>query len=184
VTAETGGELWVFGYGSLIWRPGFTFAERRLATLAGYRRAFCMASMHYRGTPAAPGLVLALDRDEHASCTGVAYRVPAAAAAATLGYLRERELVSYAYDEARLAVRLEGGASVEAVAFVSNRAHPQYRGGLGLEEQAEVIARAVGPSGPNAEYLLNTVAGLEALGIYDADLHRLAELVRERLAAA
>ena len=173
-----GGDIWVFGYGSLIWQPGFDFAEKRLATLAGFRRAFCMASMHYRGTPEAPGLVLALDRDAHGSCTGVAYRVAGAAAEATLDYLRARELVSYAYDEARLAVRLEGGATVEAVAFVSNRDHPQYRGGLDLAAQAEVIARAVGPKGPNAEYLLNTVAGLEALGIYDADLHRLAELVR------
>ena len=77
--------------------------------------------------------------------------------AATLAYLRERELVSYAYDEARLPVRLDGGGEVEALAFVSNRAHPQYRGGLSLEEQAEVIARAVGPRGPNADYLLNTV---------------------------
>jgi cation transport protein ChaC len=182
VTAETGGDLWVFGYGSLVWQPGFAFAERRLATLAGYHRAFCMASIRYRGTPEAPGLVLALDRDEHATCTGVAYRVPAPGAEATLDYLRARELVSYAYDEARLPVRLEGGGTVEAVTFVSNRAHPQYRGGLALVEQAEVIARAVGPNGPNAEYLLNTVAGLEALGIYDADLHHLAELVRERQA--
>jgi cation transport protein ChaC len=175
-----GEELWVFGYGSLIWRPGFDFVEKRLATLHGYHRAFCMASIRYRGTPEAPGLVLALDRFDGGSCAGVAYRVPAPGAEATLAYLRARELISYAYDETRLPVRLDGGGEVEAVAYVSNRAHPQYRGGLTLEQQAEVIARAVGPNGPNADYLLNTVESLEALGLHDPDLHRLAEMVRGR----
>ena len=79
-----------------------------------------------------------------------------------------------------MPARLAGGEAVEAVAYVSNRAHPQYRGGLSLEEQADVIARAVGPRGPNADYLLNTVASLEALGLHDPELHRLAELVRAR----
>jgi cation transport protein ChaC len=173
--------IWVFAYGSLIWQPGFDFVDKRVAVLAGYRRAFCMASILYRGTPEAPGLVLALDRDEAGSCTGVAYRVPPGTAEATLEYLRARELISYAYDEARLSVRLDDGEEVEAVAFVSNRAHPQYRGGLSLDEQAEVIARAEGPRGLNSDYLLNTVESLEALGLHDAELVRLAELVRSRL---
>ena len=174
------GELWVFGYGSLIWHPGFDFVEKRLATVIGYRRAFCMASIRYRGTPEAPGLVLALDRDPAGSCEGVAFRVPAETAAATRDYLRARELVSYAYDEALMPARLRDGPEVEALAFVSNRAHPQYRGGLSLEAQAEVIGRAVGPRGPNADYLINTVESLEALGLHDPDLHRLAEMVRAR----
>ena len=173
--------FWVFGYGSLIWHPGFAFDDKRLAVLHGWRRAFCMASIMYRGTPEAPGLVLALDRDAGGHCLGLAYHVPPAAAEATLLYLRERELVSYAYDEAR--VRLDaGGEAVEALAYVSNRAHPQYRGGLSLDAQAEVIARARGPRGPNADYLLNTVESLEALGLHDPDLVRLAELVRARMA--
>lgn len=174
------GDVWVFGYGSLIWEPGFDFVEKRIATLHGYRRAFCMASIRYRGTPEAPGLVLALDRDEAGQCRGLAYRVDGGIASATLDYLRERELISYAYDEARLPLVLDGGAEVVATTFVSNRAHPQYRGGLSLDDQAEVIARAIGPRGPNAEYLLNTVAGLEALGLHDPELHRLADLVRQR----
>jgi cation transport protein ChaC len=174
-------DLWVFGYGSLIWQPGFEFAETRHAVLEGYRRAFCMTSIHYRGTPEAPGLVLALDRAEHGRCDGVAYRVPESEAAGVLAYLRARELVSYAYDEARLMVRLDGGVDeVEAVTYVTNRTHPQYRGDLSLEDQAAIIARAVGPRGPNADYLRNTVAGLEALGLQDPDLHRLAELVHAR----
>ena len=173
--------FWVFGYGSLIWQPGFDFADRRVATLKGYRRAFCMSSIVYRGTPEAPGLVLALDRGDGAgSCVGVAYQVAAEGAAATLAYLRKRELVSYAYLEARLPIELEDGTGVEALTYVSNPAHAQYRGGLSLEAQAEVIARAVGPKGPNRDYLVNTVESLEALGLHDPDLARLAELVRER----
>ena len=175
--------FWVFGYGSLIWKPGFAFVERRRARLPGFRRAFCMASVHYRGTPEAPGLVLALDADTGAECGGVAYRVAAEAGEATLAYLRERELVSYAYREERHPVTVEGGAEVEAVCYVIDRAHPQYRGGLGLEDQAAVIARAVGPMGPNAEYLANTVEGLAALGIVDPELDRLHALVRARLGA-
>lgn len=176
--------FWVFGYGSLIWQPGFDFAERRRATLRGYRRAFCMTSIVYRGTPEAPGLVLALDRDNEGACAGVAYRVSDQGAERTLAYLRERELVSYAYIEARLPVELEGGEAVEALAYVSNPAHAQYCGGLTLEAQAEVIARAIGPRGPNADYLLNTVDGLEALGLHDPDLVALADLVRARREAA
>ena len=177
-------DLWVFGYGSLIWQPGFDFDDRRPAVLAGYRRAFCMTSIVYRGTPEAPGLVLALDADPEGACAGVAYHVPQATAAATHAYLRERELVSYAYNEALVRLALDDGREVEALAYVSNPAHPQYAGGLTLEAQAEVIARARGPRGPNADYLLNTVESLEALGLHDADLVRLAALVRGHLAAA
>src|SRR4051812_15292093 len=133
-------ELWVFGYGSLIWQPGFAFDDRFVATLRGYRRAFCMSSIVYRGTPEAPGLVLALDADPKGTCTGVAYRVPATAADGVLAYLRERELVSYAYSEAWLPVEVAGAGLVEAVAYVSSPLHPQYRGGMSLEAQAEVIA--------------------------------------------
>ena len=175
-------DTWVFGYGSLIWKPGFAFAERRLATLPGFRRAFCMASIRYRGTPEAPGLVLALDRDPGGACHGVAYRIAREAAEATVAYLRERELISYAYDEEVHPVALDDGGVVEAICYVSNRAHAQYRGGLSLDEQAEVIARSVGPMGPNAEYLHNTVESLAALGLADPELDRLAELVRLRLA--
>jgi cation transport protein ChaC len=171
-------EFWVFAYGSLMWRPGFAYSERRLATLSGYRRRFCMSSVHYRGTPERPGLVLALDAVEAGDCDGVAYRVAADEAAETLAYLRERELVSYAYQEITHPVILEGGVVVEALAYVSDPAHPQYRGGLSLDEQAEVIAGASGPMGPNAEYLTNTVESLSALGLADPHLTALADLVR------
>ncbi|MFT3974019.1 MAG: gamma-glutamylcyclotransferase [Amaricoccus sp.] len=177
------GDLWVFGYGSLIWRPGFDFEERQVARLAGWRRGFCMTSIHYRGTPEAPGLVLALDEAPEAACEGLAFRVAATQAGAVLAYLRERELVSSAYDERRLPVRLADGREVEAVAYVVDRAHAQYVGGLTLEQQAEVIGRAEGSSGPNLDYLLYTVEGLTALGVHDEELVRLASMVRQARAS-
>lgn len=170
--------LWVFGYGSLMWEPGFAFDERQPARLEGFHRSFCMRSIHYRGTPEAPGLVLALDAAEGAACAGVAYRVPDAAAAETLDYLRARELVSYAYLETRQPVRLASGAAVEALAYVVDPAHAQYCGGLSLEEQAQIILRASGGRGPNRDYLWNTVAHLDELGIADADLAWLGARVR------
>lgn len=174
---EHRGDLWVFAYGSLIWRPGFDYAERQLATLHGYRRAFCMTSIHYRGTPDRPGLVLALDADPAGRCDGLAYRVGAETAPGVLAYLRERELVSYAYDERCLALALADGREVEAIAYVSNPGHPQYRGGLSLAEQAAVIGRAVGPMGPNADYLRATLESLETLGLHDPDLAALAAML-------
>lgn len=172
--------VWIFAYGSLIWRPGFDYAERVRAEIVGFRRGFCMTSIHYRGTPEAPGLVLALDADPAGRCSGVAYRLAPDGAGAGLAYVRGRELVSRAYDEARLPLRLEDGREVEGYVYVVNRDHAQYRGGLTPEEQAEVIARAVGPMGTNAEYLASTVASLAGLGLEDPELVALAAMVRAR----
>ena len=119
------GELWVFGYGSLIWQPGFDFVEKRLATLTGYRRAFCMASIRYRGTPEAPGLVLALDRDAAGSCEGVAYRVPAATAERDPAPTSARASSSPTPTTRRgCRSRLDDGREVEALAYVSNPRAP------------------------------------------------------------
>jgi cation transport protein ChaC len=181
--AGAGGPVWIFGYGSLIWKPGFAFAERRRAELVGFRREFCMTSIHYRGTPEAPGLVLALDADPAGRCAGVAYRLDAAEGADGLAYVRGRELISSAYDERILTLRLEDGRRVAAYVYVVNRDHVQYRGGLTPEEQAEVIARAVGPMGTNADYLLSTVESLAALDLEDPELLALAAMVRARLRA-
>jgi len=170
--------LWVFGYGSLMWEPGFPFVERHLARLDGFHRSFCMRSIHYRGTPEAPGLVLALDAAEGGGCAGVAYRVPDAAAEDTLQYLRARELVSYAYLETWQEVRLAPGAPVSALTYVVDPAHAQYCGDLTLEEQAQIILRAAGGRGPNRDYLWNTVAHLDELGIADDGLAWLAARVR------
>ncbi|WP_420850159.1 gamma-glutamylcyclotransferase [Rhodobaculum claviforme] len=170
--------MWVFGYGSLIWDPGFPVAETRLARLSGFHRSFCMRSVHHRGTPDDPGLVLALDAAPEASCAGVALAVRPGAEDDTLGYLRARELVSSAYVETRQRVRLWDGPEVTAVTYVIDPDHVQYCGGLALEDQAAIIARATGGRGPNREYLWNTAAHLAELGIEDAELSWLAARVR------
>lgn len=171
--------FWVFGYASLMWNPGFPVAERRLATLSGYHRSFCMSSIHHRGTEAEPGLVLALDAMEGASCTGLALRVADAEAPASLAYLRERELISSAYVERLVPVTFGSGETVTALAYVVDPGHVQYSAHLSLEEQARIIARATGGRGPNTDYLWNTADHLAELGIEDPDLTWLSLRVRE-----
>jgi cation transport protein ChaC len=170
--------LWVFGYGSLMWNPGFPYQERVIASLPGFARTFCMRSIHHRGTDAAPGLVLALDAHPDAHCQGLAFSVRADLRAATLDYLRERELISSAYLEEIHEIDLQDGRRVTAVTYVVDTDHVQYCGGLPLEEQAGIIATAVGGRGPNTEYLYNTALHLEELGIEDTELTWLAERVR------
>lgn len=170
-------DLWIFAYGSLMWKPGFEHEERLRARMPGYRRRFCLDSITYRGTPEFPGLVLALDEDPAGACEGIVYRVSAANRAEVHEYLRARELVTYSYLERFLPVELDGGRRVEALSYVMDRAHKQYRGGLTPEEQAAVIARAVGPAGTNVEYLANTVSHLAEMGVDDAELSRLHDLV-------
>ena len=164
-------DLWVFGYGSLMWRPGFEFAEAAPATLDGWHRSFCLWSRHYRGTPERPGLVLGLDRG--GSCRGLAFRVPAERAAVTVEYLDERELVGYAYQPCHLPVRLDGGGVVDAYTFVADRQHRHYAGDLGVERAAEIIMDAAGNAGLNREYLINTVRHLERDGFVDPPLNAL-----------
>lgn len=171
--------LWVFGYGSLIWHPGFQVAEQVVARAPGWHRSFCMRSIHHRGTPERMGLVLALDRATGAHCDGVAFRVTPGAEEATLATLRERELISSAYLEEWLAVRTTDGRAVQALTYVIDPHHLQYCGGLPLAEQARIIAYAVGGRGPNSDYLFATARHLADLGIADADLDRLVTMVRE-----
>ncbi len=169
--------MWVFGYGSLLWNPGFPVARHEVATLAGYARSFCMRSIHHRGTEDHPGLVLALDAIESAQCTGVALAVEDGHEAQTLADLRERELVSSAYLERNLEVTLASGEVVTAVTYVIDPNHDQYCA-LSLEEQAGIIASAVGGRGPNTEYLYNTASHLAEIGLQDHDLDWLATRVR------
>lgn len=171
--------MWVFGYGSLLWNPGFEVAHSVIGTLPDYARSFCMRSIHHRGTVAAPGLVLALDHQAGKACEGVALQVAAGQEAQTLDYLRERELISSAYVEKELSVQLVDGREVTAVVYVIDEAHEQYCGSLELEEQARIIARAVGGRGPNTEYLYNTAEHLVSVGLHDPALEWLAARVRE-----
>lgn len=173
--------MWVFGYGSLIWNPGFAFDAREIARLDGYSRSFCMRSIHHRGTEADPGLVLALDADPAASCEGVAFRVAKGQEEATLAYLRERELISSAYLERDIRVETATLGTLDALAYVIDADHVQYCGGLPLEEQAQIIARSHGGRGPNWEYLYNTADHLAEIGLHDADLMWLRTRVGEIL---
>jgi cation transport protein ChaC len=164
-------ERWVFGYGSLMWRPGFDFVERQPATLHGRRRAFCIYSVHHRGTYQRPGLVLGLAPG--GSVRGAAYRVAPEAWAETYAYLREREQPTETYFEAWAHVRLPGRAPASALVFLSDVDHPQWAGVLSLETQAGLIAGASGLSGRNVDYLRDLVAHLHEEGVADRNMERL-----------
>lgn len=168
--------LWVFGYGSLLWNPGFRPAEQRRAVLPAYHRSFCMLSVHHRGTPEAPGLVLALDAVAGAQCTGIAFRAAEEDEDSVLTMLRERELVSSAYLERQVTLQTEAGP-LESLAYVIDPHHIQYVQ-LDLETQAMMIARSIGGRGPNPEYLHRTAAHLEEMGIADPDMRWLDTRVR------
>jgi cation transport protein ChaC len=164
-------DLWVFGYGSLMWRPGFGYVERQLAWLRGYHRALCIYSHVHRGTPERPGLVLGLDRG--GSCRGVAFRIEAAKADATIAYLRAREQVTSVYVERRVRLRLDDGREVEALTYVVDRGHVQYAGKLPLDKILEYVRSGVGQSGENPAYVLNTHRHLAELSLRDDVLARL-----------
>jgi cation transport protein ChaC len=173
------GDLWVFGYGSLIWRPGFEFIERVPARLIGEHRALCVYSFVHRGTPEQPGLVLGLDRG--GACRGVAFRIAEQHRAATVAYLRAREQVTSVYREVRRSVWLEnaGRERVSALAYVVDRGHVQYAGRLSLADQLRHVQQGHGQSGANGEYVLATVKAIEAEGFRDEQLHQLALMLHD-----
>jgi glutathione-specific gamma-glutamylcyclotransferase len=177
------GELWVFGYGSLMWRPGFAYRERVPARLIGLHRALCVFSFVHRGTPERPGLVLGLDRG--GMCRGIAFRVAAAARRKTIAYLRAREQVTTVYVETMRQIELEDEArrKVRALCFVIDRSHVQYAGRLTLAESLHYIRQGHGRSGANRDYVIETVRALEALGYRESELHLLAEQLSGKQAA-
>jgi glutathione-specific gamma-glutamylcyclotransferase len=169
-------EFWVFGYGSLMWNPGFPFAERQPARLHGFRRSLCVWSMAHRGTKEQPGLVMGLDRG--GSCRGVAFRVAEEDRDETLEYLHKRELISNVYTERVLPVGLSDGRRAPAVTYVVDRSHIQYAGALQVEEAARIVMRSHGQSGPNDAYVLNTVAHLNEMGVRDLWLEAVGEALK------
>ena len=169
------GDFWVFGYGSLMWRPGFAHTETRRARLHGFHRSLCVWSHIYRGTRERQGLVLGLDRG--GSCVGLAFRVPSELREEVLAYLRDRELVTSVYLERMLPIRLEDGENAVAVAYVVDRGHEQYAGALEEAGAARIVSGAVGQAGPNEDYVLNTIEHLKALGIRDHWLEEVGRLV-------
>jgi cation transport protein ChaC len=167
-------ELWVFGYGSLMWRPGFDHLERVPAKLIGLHRSLCVYSHVHRGTPERPGLVLGLDRG--GACRGIAYRVAAEKRKETIAYLRAREQVTSVYLEVHRRITLEkpGDPVVRAVTYVVDRGHTQYAGRLTPDQQLHIVRQGHGQSGANPDYVKNTVASIEEQGFCDAGLHWLA----------
>ena len=168
------GDVWFFAYGSLMWDPGFTPAERRPAMLHGYHRSFCVSSMLYRGTADDPGLVLGLDRG--GSCRGYVLRIPENERGHVLGVLEEREMPEEIYICRRIRVTIDGGR-LDAYTLVVDRGNELYAGGMTADDIAATIVRSAGQRGPNQDYLANTVYHLDELGIADGTMHRLRERV-------
>ena len=166
-------DLWVFGYGSLMWNPGFEPLETVRARVDGVHRAPCVLSHVHRGTPQRPGVVLGLDRG--GSCEGLALRVGEAARVAVLNYLREREQVTMVYVERTLPAHLADGRIVEAVTYMVDRTHEQYAHQLPLSELLERIEAGVGLSGANPDYFRETARRMAELGIRDELVERIAE---------
>jgi len=172
--AQDTGDLWVFGYGSLMWRPGFDVLDRVPARLIGMHRALCVFSFVHRGTPERPGLVLGLDRG--GMCRGIAYRVAAAKRDKTVAYLREREQATSVYLETVRRIELEDHSrrQVQALCYIADRGHVQYAGRLGVKECVHYVRQGHGRSGHNRDYVLETVRALEALGYRETELHLIA----------
>jgi cation transport protein ChaC len=174
------GDVWVFGYGSLIWNPCIEVAEMKRARLHGYHRRFCLWTHLGRGSPECPGLMLALVPG--GACQGVALRVAREHAMGEFEILFRREMVSGSYDPRWVTVQIEGEARpAKALAFLMNRAHDRYAGKLDETVTADAIAKAIGPLGACRDYLDQTVKALEALGIHDRPLKRMQRMVSQRL---
>ena len=167
-------ELWVFGYGSLMWQPGFAFTERVPAVLIGAHRSLCIYSFHHRGTQERPGLVLGLD--EGGACRGIAFRVAAADSDSVIAYLRAREQVTSVYRESIRPIWLkrEPERRVPGLCYMVDRGHVQYAGRLSLEQQLHHVRQGHGQSGANRDYVIATVGALEQLGYRETELHLLA----------
>jgi len=172
--------IWVFAYGSLMWNPGFEFEQSCKAEIRGLSRALCVTSIHHRGTPQRPGLVLGLDSG--GKCTGIAYEVNAANADETIKYLRSREQVTRVYREITRTITLLGAnkQQVRGLVYAIDRDHTQYSGRLPFETQVRMISGGVGKSGNNIDYVVSTADHLEAVGIIDRDMQRIAHRLSRR----
>ncbi|WP_343312955.1 gamma-glutamylcyclotransferase [Brucella sp. BE17] len=171
-------DFWVFGYGSLMWRPGFAHVETVRARLHGFRRSLCIYSHVHRGTPDCPGLVLGLDAG--GSCLGMAFRVPGDMTDEVMLYLREREMSTNVYHEKQLRLRLADGREVKAVTYVADRRHVQYAGSLTTEDAASIVAAAHGEAGANCDYVTNTLTHLRQMRVRDLALENIGELILKK----
>lgn len=178
---EHEGDLWVFGYGSLIWQPEFEVAERRIGTLKGWHRRFCLLQRRFRGSPDKPGLVLALEPG--GNCTGIAFRLPPGEPHVALMPVWRREMRGKGY-EGRWVEVVTAEGPITALTFVVNPDNDRYTGRLDEPAIADIIAGGCGSKGPSAEYLFRTVEACAELGIDDPHLWALDRLVADRLKAS
>jgi cation transport protein ChaC len=175
-------DVWLFAYGSLIWKPEIEHVEERIGTARGWHRSFCLRLVRWRGTKEQPGLMIALDRG--GQCKGMTYRLAGQNVEAQLGKLFRREMsVKPSTNTPRWVPVETDRGPVRAIAFVANRSGSAYAGRLTPEETADVLCKACGHWGTCAEYLYNTVLYLEERGIHDRNLWRLQHLVAERIAS-
>lgn len=172
--------LWVFGYGSLMWNPGFSYTESIRGKIYGYHRSLCLRSVRYRGTDSRPGLVFGLDRG--GSCTGMCYRLEVARQREIASYLQDREMLNDAYDPFIRTVNLDDGRCVDAIVFVVKRQHPSYVRNLTPDQIAGIVANASGQRGPNLDYVISTIKVLEEFGIRDRELNNVGRLASAQLA--
>lgn len=168
-------ETWIFGYGSLMWRPGFEYLAKHRARVFGFHRSLCLESRVHRGTTERGGLVLALDKG--GSCVGIAFQIEPSKREEVIEYLRARELVTNAYLEREVSIRLSDGRTVSAITYIMDRTHEQYAGSLSAQQAATKVTGAAGISGPNEDYVLNAVDELQKLGIRDHWLEEVARLI-------
>nr|WP_314257022.1 gamma-glutamylcyclotransferase [uncultured Devosia sp.] len=166
---------WVFGYGSLIWNPGFAHVSAQQGLLKGAHRSLSIVSHHHRGTVERPGLVFGLSRG--GSCRGMVFEVADRDWADVYAYLQAREQVTSVYRDVMRPVRLADGRTVSALAFLVDERHEQFAGNLTVEQQLAMVRAGVGISGRNVDYVLNTVRHLGELGIHDRQLMALADLL-------
>lgn len=166
--------LWVFGYGSLMWDPGFPFSESKRGRIFGYHRSLCLRSVRYRGTDSNPGLVFGLDRG--GSCTGICYRLNSNRQREVASYLQDREMLNNAYEPYIRSVTLDDGRCVDAIVFVVKRQHPSYVRNLTSSQIAGIVASASGQRGANLDYVISTIKILEKFGIHDRELKNVGKL--------
>jgi cation transport protein ChaC len=164
------GDLWVFGYGSLMWSPCFAYREKALARVHGFHRALCILSTRYRGTQRKPGLVMGLCRG--GSCWGMAFRIPRKDVRRCLARLWSREMTRRTYEPRLLPAKLAGGRTVHALAFLADPEHPSFVRELDLHGRARLVAQGIGQRGPCVDYIRNTLDHMHEVGVRDPHLER------------
>jgi cation transport protein ChaC len=171
------GPFWVFGYGSLMWSPCFAYETKIPGRAHGYHRALCILSTRYRGTRRRPGLVMGLCRG--GSCWGIAYRIERSQLRRALSRLWAREMLRRVYHPRLLAVRLRGGRTVRALAFVADPTHDSYVDELDLHGRAKLVAQGIGVRGPCVDYISNTLEHMHQVGVRDPHLERVLQAAQE-----